>query len=957
MPIEAFKRFVRHAAFRISVWYLLLAGGYIFISDNLLPGFFDDPSLLTQYQTYKGWGFVALTGLMLYFLIRQYAHRIFEKEQALQESQKCFQTVTEHARDILYYYRFEPELRVKYINPIVEDFTGITAQEIYDNPQLIYTQVHPDDRQALRTLLQSGDLQTEPTVVRWKHAEDDYIWVEHRNTPEVNEAGKVIGVRGIARDVTEQTKNRHRLEFQADILRNINDAVIAIDLDGTVTYWNQGAEKRYRYTAGEMLGSPIQILHTDQDVAEKTLKKLEENGELRQETQVISGDGSRLWIDQYLSTRYSDEGEPIGYLSVSKDITRRKAQEHALRESKNLYEKTLSALEEAVFVVDTKSREVVSCNPAVERMFQYTSSELIGRSTRHLYRSDEDYQNFGEWSTGILTEQEVFHGEFRMQRKDGKVILTDHTISWLSGDEPPEGRVVSVIRDITELMETREALRESEELFRGIVENMVEGFYRTTPEGKILVVNPQFAQMLGYDTPDKLEGNYLSDFNHFEKYDRDDFISRIHNRGLVRNYQNTWINRDGVEMTVKENAHAVYNRDGEILYFDGTVEDITEQKALEQQLIQAQKVEALGEVAGGIAHDFNNVLATIGGAVQMIQLQSENDKISKYLDMMDEAMTRGESITERLLTFTRSTAPQVEPISLQSFLYDLKELIQPTLPITIRMEIGEYSGQDLVAAEKTQLQQVLMNMCINASHAMNSGGVITLALRKASDKEVRTHVPTPDTDYLCITVSDTGQGMPESVRQRIFEPFFTTKELGQGTGLGLAIAHKIIQNHNGWIDVDSDPGKGTTFTIGLPATDEIIQSTIPEKTLHDFTAGGEHIFIIEDESPIRDVLQDTFESVGFTVSVAGNGQEGIDRVNAMENSVDVLVTDLGLPDMSGEEAAALIRKRRPDIPLIAITGYVDEEKYQMLHDKGFRAILKKPFDLQEVLMSVFHALE
>ncbi|MCF7803535.1 MAG: PAS domain S-box protein [Candidatus Marinimicrobia bacterium] len=1087
MSLVFIKRFLSKAEFKIASFYILISGIYIYISDNILPAHLEGTDALIRYQTYKGWGFVLVSGLLLYFLIRKYKAYQSKYETRREQLETHFRAVAEHGRDIVYRYTFQPEEEIEYISPAVEKITGRPQGYFYEDPAHFRKDLFPWDKQRFNHLLENPQQFSNTLTHQWKDSIGKVLWFEHRITPLYDESGDLTAIEGIAREVTREMEQRQQLEFHSEILRNIHDAVVGTDKNLRISYWNAGAERLYGYAKNEIFGKHVSILYDEVNKSnlEDIKQTVTQDNKYRQTRKAKRKDGEIIWLDQVITEQNDDLGNRTGFLSVSKDITeqheneeelrenlalfstlignlsvgvvveddsrniihanrvfcdylgfenpgeligengpdliariktllkdpeefekeiearienktrtigeeisledgrfferdfipiqiesqqrgnlwlyrdvtKRKKMEARLRESNNLYERTLSALEEAVFVVDSKTRKVISCNQAVEQIFGYLQDEITGHTTEQLYCNLEDYQKFGKWSESVLEEDSVFHGEYQMCNRDGDEIITNHTISWLSEDEPPDGKVVSVVRDISERKKHEEALRESERQFREIFENIQEGFYRITPEGKFLLVNPRFAEILGYEDPETFTGMRVEDCPCFDIYPRDKYQRLLEEHGKITGFESTWMRKDGIEITVRENAHTVETEEGEILFYEGTVTDVTEQKKLEEQLIHSQKMESMGQIAGGISHDFNNILATLSGALQMLQLKIEaENSTEKYFEMMEAALARGETITDRLLTFTRSDKPKVQPVSLQSFLYSIKQIARHTLPTDTKIKVEGYQGNDLVAVEKNQLQQVLLNMCINASHAMNSGGTIALGIRRANPEEINTHIKEPAQEYLCVEVVDEGHGMSEETQEKIFEPFFTTKEHGNGTGLGLAVAYKIVKNHDGWIDVESSPGKGTTFTIGLPVTTDLVESEIPADIPPDFTGDGEFIFIIEDEEPIRIILTERLKSSDYRVESVETGDDGIRYFREHVDGIDAVITDLGLPDMSGMEVATILHSVDPEMPIIGITGYVDKENYLSLQEAGFREIIKKPFELKEVLTKIKEVL-
>ncbi|MCF7804959.1 MAG: response regulator [Candidatus Marinimicrobia bacterium] len=632
--------------------------------------------------------------------------------------------------------------------------------------------------------------------------------------------------------------------------------------------------------------------------------------------------------------------------------------ESELRQSEQKFRLLANNAQDIIYRLTMKPKPMMDyISPAVEHLTGYAQDEF--------YRDPDLIFDNVHPDDYLALEDRLFKSQnfgdplrIRWIRKDGDVLWMDHRSTEITDDSGEMIALEGIARDITDLMEMQKSVERSEQLFRGIFENMQEGFYRTSPEGKILLVNPQFARILGYEKPDELEGKVLDKLCHFEKYPRDEFRRMVEDQGKIINYQTTWIHKDGHLITIRENAHVVRNEAGDVQYYEGTIEDYTEQKALEEQLIQSQKVESLGQVAGGIAHDFNNVLASLSGSIQMLDtLTSQGSDLRKYIEMASSSIDQAESITNRLLTFTRTEEPDPEPVALVQFLRGMYDILSHTLPKTVEVNIEEYEGNDLALIEKNELQQVVMNLCINASHAMPDGGNITMNLYRPTEEEVRRHKSPADSDpFICLSISDTGVGIDEDVIDRIFEPFFTTKSQGEGTGLGLAVSHQIIIKHDGWIDVESTAGEGTIFTIGLPMASSKPKDEPEIEDVQAYEGSGEHILIIDDEDQICNLLTDFLSSHGYEVSTASTGKSGLQKYQENTDVYDLILTDLGLPEISGIELTKEIKSARPEAKIVATTGYLETDEIKKIRDKGFVTIIQKPFELINVIQTVYKAL-
>ncbi|MCF7803908.1 MAG: PAS domain-containing protein [Candidatus Marinimicrobia bacterium] len=540
---------------------------------------------------------------------------------------------------------------------------------------------------------------------------------------------------------------------------------------------------------------------------------------------------------------------------------------------------------------------------------------------------------------------------------DDTEIYVDFTLTPVYNDSETVQFLLAQGRDITDKIRAKRDLYKERELFRTLIDAIPDSVYFKDKQHRFIRVNKEKANH--HDTtPDEMIGN--TDFDYFSEdeaqraWEDDEYV--INAGEPIIGKEESVVHSDGSSHWASVTKLPRRSRDGEIIGTMGISRDITELKETQQELIRAQRMEALGELAGGIAHDFNNVLTMISGAVQMVKVKELDGPLEKYIDMIDSAITRGVSVTERLLTFARAKAPEVRPVSLSDFLYEIQDMAQHSLPQNVRIKLRHFKGHDRVLADEAQLQQVLMTLCINAADAMPEGGTLYLGLREVSEDEQKASEYAGNGDYLCITVEDTGIGMDEATQRKIFQPFFTTKQDKEGTGLGLTVAQKIIHSHNGWINVDSIHGQGAIFNVFLPISSEVVAEDLPENMDGIPTGNGESILVVEDETEIRNVIVEVLENNGYRTYNAENGENALSLFRANHNEIDTVLTDLGLPDMNGKQVAKQIREINPDIPIIAITGYVNTEKYKKLFDYGFQTIIQKPCKLQQILESVDQVL-
>lgn len=425
----------------------------------------------------------------------------------------------------------------------------------------------------------------------------------------------------------------------------------------------------------------------------------------------------------------------------------------------------------------------------------------------------------------------------------------------------------------------------------------------------------------------------------------EEFVSLMRRRGMVQSFEYQARRKDGKVIWVAENAHAVRDEQGRLLHFEGTVEDITERRELEQQLRQIQKMEAVGRLAGGVAHDFNNLLMAISSYTELLQLKISADQgARKYLDEISKAIDRADSLTKGLLTFSRKQVLSPKVFDLNALVAEQIKLLQRLVPENIELSFSPGCAQAFMKADSTQVEQVMMNLVINARDAMPDGGRILIETRDCKPDSAGTESPIETASQVMIAVTDTGCGMDQATQSQIFEPFFTTKDPGKGTGLGLAIVLDIVKQSGGKIDVESEMGRGTTFRISFPQV-EAENHRDDRENLDPLAPATETILLVEDERTVRESIAEYLQQNGYRVLQAAGGLQALSIVGQFEGPIDLMLTDVIMPQMSGRELVQRMAAIRPDMKVVYMSGYSDNllSSRQVLDPK--HVLLQKPIRL------------
>jgi two-component system, cell cycle sensor histidine kinase and response regulator CckA len=505
---------------------------------------------------------------------------------------------------------------------------------------------------------------------------------------------------------------------------------------------------------------------------------------------------------------------------------------------------------------------------------------------------------------------------------------------------------------------SEEAIMRSESRYRSLVQSAVVGIFRATREWRFLEVNPALAQMLGYATSDEFLAQAHDDLFVDPKAKVGVQLGFLR-RGKFESVETLWRRKDDSVITVKLSGRGVRDEREGTEIFEVIVEDVTERKALEDQLRQAQKMEAVGKLAGGVAHDFNNLLTVITGYSQILMDQYSNSaQASHSIEQISKAADRATSLTRQLLAFSRRQMLQPRLVNLNSLIQNLQKMFPPLLGERIQFVVRSSPDTGAVRADPSQLEHILMNLVVNARDAMPRGGMLTVETANAvlGESFRRTHPGATPGEYVMLSVHDTGTGMNEHTLAHLFEPFFTTKEPGKGTGLGLSMVYGIVKQSGGYIAVDSQPGNGSVFRIYIPRVREAEEAQVSEPSLSVRQTGSGTILLVEDEDAVRSLVERILTSDGYKILPANSPDEAIEISNRFDGTIDVLLTDVVMPGMSGPELGQVLLGLRPNLKLVYMSGYAGEH----LDEEGINAegtfLLQKPFTAASLEESIQRAL-
>jgi two-component system cell cycle sensor histidine kinase/response regulator CckA len=643
------------------------------------------------------------------------------------------------------------------------------------------------------------------------------------------------------------------------------------------------------------------------------------------------------------------------YLSGKKAIVReidesRRAEEgkeEALRESEKQYRNLVDNALVGIYKTDLEGH-VLYVNESLINMMEFESYEDM-KSVGVLAR----YSNLDDRDTFIKTIKEtgkVNDFEVDLLTKNGRVknvILTGVL----------EGDVISgMILDITD----RKQAAEERIRLATAVEQAAESVIISDRRGTIHYVNPAFERLSGFSTEDIVGKNFriLKSESHDETFYREMWRTISSGTAWVGRISNRM--KDGSLRQFETTISPIRNKNGAIVNFVSVNRDVTQEVALEAQLFQAQKMEAVGTLAGGIAHDFNNLLQVIQGYTEVLQSEAgRNPSSIEALQKIHRSAKRGAELTRQLLTFSRKVQSERRPLDLNREVEQVKKLLERTIPKMIEIELYLGESPAVVSADPIQVEQAIMNLAVNAKDAMPEGGKIVIETErvKLDEQFCKTHLGARPGEYVLLSISDTGHGMDREILEHVFEPFYTTKDVGKGTGLGLAMVYGIVKNHEGYILCYSEISTGTTFKIYLPALEQSGQRQKPDEMKDVFKGGDETILLVDDEEYIRDLGVELLTDAGYNVLTAHDGEEALELYRKEQNKIDLVILDLVIPGMGGKKCYEEILKINPKAKILIVSGYSANGPGKAALEAGAKGFVGKPFDVSHLLETIREILD
>ena len=820
-----------------------------------------------------------------------------------------------------------------------ENIIGLTAPEIF--PGTDGEPFRPNDL----AVLASGTLQTfEETLTSPDGKTQTFLSTKF---PVRDAAGAITGLCGMSLDITERQQAEDQARQLAAIVASSNDAIIGKDLQGVIQSWNRGAETLLGYQASEMLGVSIRkLLPADCRDEEPSILR-------SYETQWQAKDGHLINVSITISPIKDSAGNRIGFSTVARDISAYKQAEAALRQNQALLLSLTESTPDAIYAKDTQGRYLL-LNAAAQKFVGKSAADVLGQDDTAVFPLEEAQHLMKDDRRAMTSD---------IQTIDEFLTSADGTVRAVMATKGPlrdaQGNVVGIFgisRDITE----RKQLEEAHARLATAVEQAGESIQVADLKGTILYVNPAFEKACGYTSAEVLGQN--SRLLKSGKQDAEFYRQMWGCLGRGETWKGHFTNRRKDGTLYEEDTTIAPIRDGEgrIVNYVAIKHDVTHELQLEAQVRQAQKQEAIGQLASGIAHDFNNILAAILGNVQMAASDTAPDHPAREcLDEIQKASDRARSLVQQILTFSRQQPQNRQIIALGPILAEAARFLRATIPSGVEIIPTIGPGVPLVLADATQIHQVILNLGTNAWHALeDQPGRIGIQLQAVTlDAAAAALVAgLRPGRFACLTVSDTGKGMDAPTRARIFDPFFTTKEVGKGTGLGLSVVRGIVENHDGAITVVSEPGQGATFQVYFPAA-SIATAAAETAPAEPAPLGqGKHILFLDDEEALVRLGKRLLQRLGYRVTGFTQAAEAVQAFRAAPGQFDVVITDLNLPGISGLDVAQEFLTLRPDVPVLLCSGYITEPVKEQARRIGICHFLYKPNNIEELSKTLHQVL-
>ena len=880
-------------------------------------------------------------------------------EERLRQSEESYRGLLELAPDAISVTRISDGRYVQ-VNNTFAKRTGYSAEEAVGRTiSDLNIYADPSDRgRVLEALKRDGKIEAMEMKFRTKSGAIQDTLMSARPVSYQGDDCLLVVSANIGPLKQAQRNLRQKESKLRNILESINDGYYEVDLNGNLIYFNDALLQLSGYPRQELTGMNFRDFIAAED-AEKVYAVFYEIYRGTAATQFIEHstvkkDGTRRMVETSISLARNASGEPAGFYGITRDRTEQKMAEEKLIQSEEGYRGILELAPDSITVGTIEDGRYLLVNDAFCKMSGYTAEEALGRTALELGLY-ADTKNREQMLNDLKRHGRVENAEIQFKTKSGRILQT--LTSAIKIVFEGKDCLLVIVTDITSLKEAQDVLQQSEKKYRTILEGMEEGYYEIDLNGDFTYFNESTRKLHGYSADELMGMSY-------KQYLRPDtakvffnIFSKIFETGVpstILEYE--VIRKDGTSRICEMSAYLRRDPSGKPIGFWGIARDRTDQKKMEAQLLQSNKMEAIGTLAGGLAHDFNNLLMGIqGNAALMLMDIGEEDLGYDNLKSIEQYVKAGADLTKQLLGAAKGGKYEVKPTDMNRVVDASANLFGRTKK-EIRIHKTLQTNLWTVEVDRGQIEQVLLNLYVNAWHAMPNGGDLYIESRNIELDEESAHpYGLHPGRHIRVTVTDTGTGIAPDDLKQIFDPFFTTKEMSRGTGLGLASAYGIISNHGGTITVYSEQGNGSTFNIYIPVTDK--QVVTKREATVETISGNETVLLVDDDAGIVGVGRLILEKLGYHVMTAHSGQEAIDIYQQHQKIIDLVILDMIMPGLSGSETFNEMKAINPEISVILSSGYSINGQAKSIMESGCKGFIQKPYNIKELSIKLREVLD
>ncbi len=885
--------------------------------------------------------------------------------ETLRESEARYRRIVETANEGI--WLIDAEGKTTFVNKTMAEMLGCSPEEMIGRNLFDFME-EEEVAQAKTLLRRRREGIAEQHDFKFCRKDGFELWTIISTNPIFDQSGEFLGALGMITDITERKKAEEALRESQQMLLTVLDTI------PVAVFWKDresvymGGNKEWLKAAG-LTSSEEVVGKSDYDLP---WEKSQANGFREDDKRVMEAgvpvfniierylraDGTQRWARTNKVPIRDRLGGVVGLLGTYEDITERKKAEDALRSSEDLYKTLAEHTSVGIWQID-RNEVTIFMNRVMCEMLEIDSpEELVGR-TYHSFFTQESLERIErEHAKREEGESSVYEVEIKGKRGTRRTVAVSGA-PLFSANGSLES-TIGTFMDITEIRRTQEALRESEEKYRSLVLHVPIGIISSDTGGRITEVNPWLLDILGSPSPEATKSINMLTFPPLVEAGISDAFKRCMQEGRKVELETPYTSKWGKSSYLRVILTPRLDSGGNVQAFQAAVEDITDRKRLEEHLLQAQKMEAVGTLAGGIAHDFNNLLQIISGHAELLEMElAQRGMRFSDMDAIRQSADRGADLVKQILTFSRRVDTKFEHINLNEDVKSAERLLYRTIPKMIEIELKLEEELRPVQADSNQVEQMLINLAVNAKDAMPDGGKLTITTQNVQVEnqfcgECGGHFTG---QYVLLRVSDTGHGMSEDVLQHIFEPFFTTKGLADGTGLGLSTVFGIVKMHSGHISCESEVGKGTTFSMYFPAAEEAKPDTEPERKATPIAGGTETILVVDDEPMISELAKRILTNAGYSVLTVGSGKEALQIYAQQKSDIALVILDLIMPEMGGEECLKELLKIDPQVKALIASGLAISGDTKTFLDTEAKGKVAKPFNTRDLLRSVRHVLD